>query len=46
MAIETFFFLDVENVMLYTPQIGHAPCVRKKRPRGLRKDDESGRQLL
>jgi len=31
--------------MLYTPQIGHAPFVRKKRPRGPRKDGEGGRQL-
>lgn len=32
--------------MLYTPQIGHAPFVRQEQPRGPRKDDESGWQLL
>ncbi|KAI1239193.1 hypothetical protein IHE44_0012306 [Lamprotornis superbus] len=39
---ELFLTPDVENVMLYTPQIGHAPFVRKGRPCGPRKDDESG----
>lgn len=32
--------------MLYTPQIGHAPFVRKEQPCDPRKDDESGEQLL
>lgn len=32
--------------MLYTPQIGHAPFVRKEWPCGPVEDDESGQQLL